>query len=98
MKVTEKIKNKIIENVRNLTEEELKQDFIYFSIKTGNKLKQTCTPGQNKRQDVVFIHATFCYSDGDFVKEITQDIDDYNTLQDCKTDEEKIDFLGSLIF
>jgi len=98
MKVTEKIKNRIVRNVENLTADELTQDFIYFSIKTGNKLKQTCTPAQNKKDDVVFIHATFCYSDGDFVKEITQDIDDYNALQDCKTDEEIVNYIGSLIF
>ena len=61
MKITEKIKNRIIENVKNLTAEELtinseEHKFIYFSTKTGNKLKQKCSPARNKRKDVVFLH------------------------------------------
>ena len=96
MKVTEKIKNRIVEKVRNLTEEELKQEFIYFSIKTGNKLKQNVTPAQNKRDGVVFIH-NLEYTE-DPVKEIIEDIADYNKLQDCETIEEILNFFKKELF
>ena len=50
MKITEKIENRIVENVKSLTSEDLEQEFIYFSIKNGNKLKQKVTPAQNKNK------------------------------------------------
>jgi hypothetical protein len=81
MKITEKIENRIVENVKSLTSEDLEQEFIYFSIKNGNKLKQKVTPAQNKNKDTVHLH--IWEHTEDLVVEIKRDIYAHNELDDC---------------